>query len=387
MLNFKFSQEHKMIEDSVKKFAKDKVKPLAEDFDQATEFMTKEFLEIYKQEAELGYFDIIIPEQYGGIGDGFDLLSCSIIHKELAKASAGIALSYLPTVIVAGAIIAKFGSEKQKEKYLPGSADGSIIPCLCVTEPNAGSDVSGIQSEFYKDGDAYVLNGSKQFITNAPVSNLFYTLAKDRDTGKPCAFLIEPCEGLTIGSHLNKTGHRASPTSEVFYDNCRIPLDSIVGEEGSGVEKSLMGIEMERIFCGSINLGIAEASLEESIKYAKERIAFGKPIANFQLVQLMIANMSVGVETIRNMLYFAITDCIENKDKPKKFPSLSTSILKYYSGITVQQVASDGVQIHGGYGYIKEYPVERYLRDSKLLQIGGGTSQIQAMMIAKNLLS
>ena len=199
--------------------------------------------------------------------------------------------------------------------------------------------------------------------------------------------MIEPCEGLTIGTHLNKTGFRASPTSEVFYDNCKIPLDSIIEGKESGVERSLRGIEMERIFCGSVNLGIAEASLEESIKYAKERIAFGKPIANFQLVQLMIANMSVGVETIRNMLYFAITDCIENKDKPKKFPSLSTSIVKYYSGITVQQVTSDGVQIHGGYGYIKEYPVERYLRDSKLLQIGGGTSQIQAMMIAKNLLS
>jgi alkylation response protein AidB-like acyl-CoA dehydrogenase len=182
-------------------------------------------------------------------------------------------------------------------------------------------------------------------------------------------------------------GFRASPTSEVFFEDCRVPSENIIGRDDKGVLQSLTGIELERIFCASINLGIAQAALEESVKYAKERKAFGKPIADFQMVQSLLANMATGVQTGKSMLYYAIWDFIKNKDAKRKFPSLNTSVVKYYTGNMVLQVTSDAVQIFGGYGYIKDYPVERYMRDAKLLQIGGGTSQIQQMMIARNLLT
>lgn len=386
MIDFELSKEHKMLQNEVRAFVKEEVRPLAEDFDRSPTHMTEEYLKIYKKMADVGYYAVMIPEEYGGIGDGFDVLSCSIIHKELAKASAGIGLSYLPTVIVSGEIISSFGSKEQKEKYLPPSVSGELIPCLCVTEPDTGSDVAGIKTEYYKDGDEYVINGTKQFITNAPVSNLFYTLAKDKDTGETTSFLVEKGDGLSTGTPLDKMGHRASPTSEVFYDNCRVSESSVIGDIGRGVTQSLMGIELERIFCASINIGIAEAALEESVKYAKQRQAFGRSIAEFQLVQGLLANMATGVETANSMLYYAIWYLLKNRNVKKKYPSIPTSVAKYYSGNMVLQVTSDAVQIHGGYGYIKDYPVERYMRDSKLLQIGGGTSQIQQTIIARNLL-
>ena len=388
MLNFEFSEEHKMIQNTVREFANKEVKPLAEDFDRSPEFLTKEFLKLFKKMGDLGFYGLMFPEEYEGIGDGLDVLGASIVHRELGKVSAGTASSYMPQIIVGGVIMSRFCSEDQKKKYLPDLAAGEKIVCLGVTEPNAGSDVSAIQTDFYLDGDEYVLNGSKQFITNAPVADLFYVLAKDKEDGEHCGFLIEKgTKGLAVGPHLDKMGHRASPTSEVFMDDCRIPKENIIGEKGKGVTQSLMGIEMERIMCASENVGIAEAALAESIKYSKERISFGKPICKHQAVQGLLAEMATGVKTGEAMLYYAIWDFLKNKDVPKKFPSLATSIVKYYTGQMVERVTSHAVQVHGGYGYIKEYPVERFMRDSKLFQIGGGTSQIQEMLIARNLLA
>jgi alkylation response protein AidB-like acyl-CoA dehydrogenase len=369
VIDFELPEEHRILLETVRRFAREEVKPLAEKFDRSPTFLKDEFLQIYKKIADLGFFGVMVPEEYGGVGEGFDVLACSIIHEELAKASSGIALSYLPMIVVGGAIISKFGTEEQKRKYLLPGVKGDMIPCFCVTEPDAGSDVAGIKTSFVRDGDEYIINGAKQFITNAPVSNLFFTLAKDKTTGKTWAFLVEPGEGVSIGNELDKMGFRASPTSEVFYDDCRVPAESVIGQEDRGVLQSLTGIELERIFCASINLGIAQAALEESVKYAKERYAFGKPIAEFQMVQSLVANI------------------LKNRDDKRRFPSLPTSVVKYYTGNMVLQVTSDAVQIHGGYGYIKDYPVERYMRDAKLLQIGGGTSQIQQMMIARNLLA
>ncbi|MFC1822724.1 acyl-CoA dehydrogenase family protein [Thermodesulfobacteriota bacterium] len=387
MIDFELPEEHKILLETVRRFATEEIKPLAEKFDRSPTFLRDDFLHIYKRMSDLGFFGVMVPEEYGGIGDGFDVLGCSIIHEELARASAGIALSYLPMIIVGGAIINKFGTKEQKAKYLPPAVKGEVIPCLGVTEPDAGSDVAGIKTTFFRDGNDYVINGTKQFITNAPVGNLFYTLAKEKGTGKHYGFLVEAGNGVSVGKELDKMGFRSSPTSEIFYEDCRVPEENIVGKEGEGVMQSLIGIELERIFCSSINLGIAEAALEESIKYAKERMAFGKPIAEFQMVQSLLANMAVGVETGKSMLYYAIWDFHKSKDVKKKFPSLATSTVKYHTGNMVLQVTSDAVQIHGGYGYIKEYPVERYMRDAKLLQIGGGTSQIQQIMIARNILS
>lgn len=386
MLDFELPEEHKILLDTVRKFSRDEVMPLAEKFDRSPVFLKSEFLKIYRRIADLGFFGVMVPEKFGGVGEGFDVLACSIIHEELAKVSAGIALSYLPMIVVGGAIISKFGTEAQKKKYLPRGVKGDIIPCFCVTEPDAGSDVGGIKTSFIRNGSDYVINGTKQFITNAPVANLFFTLAKDRTTGKTWAFLVDLGEGVSIGKELDKMGFRASPTSEVFYDDCRVPPENVIGREDQGVLQSLTGIELERIFCASINLGIAQAALEESVKYARERKAFGQPIAEFQMVQSLLANMATGVQTGKSMLYYAIWDFLRNRDAGRKFPSLATSVVKYYTGNTVLQVTSDAVQIHGGYGYIKDYPVERYMRDAKLLQIGGGTSQIQQMMIARNLL-
>ncbi len=386
MIDFELSEEHRILQETVRKFAREEVKPLAEKLDRSPEFLKDEFLDIYKKIADLGLFGVMVAEEYGGEGDGFDVLGCSIIHEELAKASSGIALSYLPMIVVGSVVIGKFGTEEQKKKYLTAGMKGDMIPCFCVTEPDAGSDVGGIKATFVRDGDEYIINGSKQFITNASVANLFYILAKDKTTGETWAFLSELCPEITIGKELDKTGFRASPTSEVFFDDCRVPASGVIGEEGKGVLQSLTGIELERIFCASINLGIAQAALDETVKYAKERFAFGRPIAQFQMVQSLLANMATGVQTGKSMLYYAIWNFLKNRDDSRKYPSLPTSVVKYYTGNMVHQVTSDAVQIHGGYGYIKDYPVERYLRDAKLLQIGGGTSQIQQMMIARNLL-
>ena len=387
MIDFELPEQHRILMETVRRFAREEVKPLAEKFDRSPTFLKDEFLRIYKKIADLGFFGVMVSEEYGGSGDGFDVLACSIIHEELAKVSAGIALSYLPMIVVGGAIIGKFGTEEQKKKYLPPGVKGDLIPCFCVTEPDAGSDVAGIKTSFVRTGNKYIINGTKQFITNASVASLFFTLAKDKTTGKTWAFLVEAGEGVSVGKELDKMGFRASPTSEVFFEDCRVPSENVIGREDKGVLQSLTGIELERIFCASINLGIAQAALEESVKYAKERKAFGQPIADFQMVQSLLANMATGVQTGKSMLYYAIWDFTKNKDVKRKFPSLPTSVVKYYTGNMVLQVTSDAVQIHGGYGYIKDYPVERYMRDAKLLQIGGGTSQIQQMMIARNLLT
>jgi len=394
MIDFELSEEHKMIKKAVIEFAKKEIQPLAEDFDRYSpcflhdETLKKAWLKIYKKIGDLGFFGVLIPEEYGGIGEGFDVLSCAIIHWELGKVCSGIADSYMPPSIVCGVIINTFGTEEQKRKYLPPNAAGDMITSIAVTEPDAGSDVSGIKTSVERVGDELIINGSKQFITNAPVADLFYVLARDKETGKTSGVLVEKgTKGLSTGEPLDKMGHRAGPLSEVFFDDCRVPAENLIGKIGDGVTMSLMAIELERIFCAAENIGIAEASLEASIKYAKERIAFGKPIAKFQAVQGLLAHMATGIETSKSMLYYAIWDVMKNKDKPKKYPSLSTSIVKYYTGKMVLDVTSDGVQIFGGYGYIKDYPVERYMRDAKLFQIGGGTSQIQEMLIARNLLA
>ena len=217
MFNFELSKEHKMLESSVKEFVENEVKPLAEEFDQSPIHMTDEFLNIYRKMAELDFFAVMIPEEYGGVGEGFDVISCSIIHKELAKASAGIGLSYMPTIIVSGEIIRRLGTREQKEKYLPPSVTGDLIPCLCITEPDAGSDVGGIETEYTRDENDYIINGTKQFITNAPVANLFCALAKDKETGEISSFLVEKKEGVSTGKPLDKMGYRSSPTSECFF--------------------------------------------------------------------------------------------------------------------------------------------------------------------------
>lgn len=387
MIDFELPEQHRILQETVRRFAREEVKPLAEKFDRSPTFLKDEFLHIYKKIAGLGLFGVMVPEKYGGVGDGFDVLACSIIHEELAKASSGIALSYLPMIVVGGVVLSKFGTEEQKEKYLRPGVKGDMIPCFCVTEPDAGSDVAGIKTSFVRNKNEFIINGTKQFITNAPVANLFYTLAKDKTTGKTWSFLVEPGEGVSVGKELDKMGFRASPTAEVFFDDCRVTSENVIGREDKGVLQSLTGIELERIFCASINVGIAETALEAAVNYAKERKAFGQPIAGFQMVQSLLANMATGVQTGKSMLYYAIWDFIKNKDVKRKFPSLPTSVVKYYTGNMVLQVTSDAVQIHGGYGYIKDYPVERYMRDAKMLQIGGGTSQIQQMMIARNLLT
>jgi len=386
VINFELTDEHKMLQDTVRKFTLKEVEPVAGKLDRSAVFLEKEFMKIYKGMADLGFFRLLIPEEYGGTG-GFDILACSIIFREIAKASAGMAGAYMPPMIVCGVILNKFCTEEQKKKYLPLHASGEMITCFGVTEPGAGSDVGAITTSFVREGNELILNGSKQFITNAPVADLFFILAKD-ENGKPCGVLVEKgTKGLSCGEPLSKMGHRATPTSEVFLDNCRVPASNLVGEEGKGAAQSLMAIELERIFCASENVGIAEAALAKSVDYAKQRYAFGKSISKFQAIQHLLAQMATGVEAGHALLYYAIWDVMKNKDVIKKFPSLPTSVVKYYTGTMVEEVTSNAIQIHGGYGYLKEYDVERYYRDSKLFQIGGGTSQIQEGLICKNLLA
>jgi alkylation response protein AidB-like acyl-CoA dehydrogenase len=280
----------------------------------------------------------------------------------------------------------RHGTEEQKQKYLPKLCSGEWIGCFGLTEPCAGSDVAGLKTTAVGDGDSWVLNGSKMFITNAPIADLFIIFAitdKSKNPNKKMsAFIIEKGrEGMTIGPKLKKMGMRASPTSEVFLNNCRIPLSSLMGEEGCGFLYALASIENERALSAAMSVGIGRRALDESIRYAKERNQFGQPIANFQQVQYMIAEMAANIHAGRCMMY----DIIERKNRGENI-SYYASMVKLFCAQMLTKVTLDALQIHGGYGYMREFPVERLTRDAKLLELGGGTNEIQRIVIAKHLL-
>ncbi|HUV59477.1 MAG TPA: acyl-CoA dehydrogenase family protein [Desulfatiglandales bacterium] len=376
-MNFDLTEEEKMLRDLARKYAEKEVKPIADEVDDKGEFP----MELYKKAGELGLLGSFIPEKYGGGGMGF--MSRAIIDEEISRVLAGFGVSVQSSSLYGGNNLMHLGTEEQKEKYLPGIASGDIIACWALTEPDVGSDAFGIKTNAVKDGDYYIINGSKTFITNAPVADMFIVIVKtskeERSLTGATAFILERgMKGLSTSQPLKKLGVKSSPTGEITFEDVRVHKSQILGKEGEGFKGMLEHLDIERILTAALYYGLAQACLEDSIAYANQRVQFNSPISKFQLVKEKIANMITGIELARTYTYKGIWMAEQGKNI-----TLEASIAKYFSSEVAMQSALDAVQIFGGYGLIKEYPVERYLRDAKLFTIGGGTSEIQKLVLAR----
>jgi butyryl-CoA dehydrogenase len=373
-MDFDLSQEQKMIQDTIRKFAKEEIAPVARENDKKAQFPR----EIFKKLADLGFMGTPIPEEYGGAG--FDYISHAIVAEEIGRVDSSLRGTYSVQVSLVELPLFVFGSEEQKKKYLPKLTSGEWIGCYGLTEPNAGSDPASMISTAVKDGDDYILNGQKTWITNAGLADLAIVYAKtDKDAGARgiTAFLVEKgFEGFSTKDIHDKLGLRASNTGEIFLENCRVPKESVLGEVNKGFKIALSTLDFGRYTVAAGCVGTAQGCIDICKDYAKQRIQFGKPIASFQLVQQMIADMVVECEAGR-LLVYRVGD-MKNKGMRN---TRETSIAKYYCSEMVNRVAYKAIQVHGGYGFSGEYDVERFYRDARINTLYEGTSQIQQLII------
>ena len=381
-MDFSFSSEQKMFRDTMYRFGKEEIAPFCEEADLKGEFS----YEIWNKLAEIGALGLPFPEELGG--QGADIVTCCIAGEALAHAGTdgGSTLAWGAHTYLCGGNIDKFGTEEQKRKYIPKLASGEWIGCMGLTEPGAGSDAASIATTAVKRGDKYILNGSKTFITNAPIANvcvIFANLDKSQKHKGITAFIVEKnFSGFSTGKPFHKMGKRCSSTSEIFLEDCEVPEKNRLGKEYEGWQIALYGVEWDRSTLLSPILGTAMYNLDLCARYANDRRQFNRPIREFQAVQHKIADMKVFIETVRLAVYRVAS----SKDNGAMLSPLKAAVSKVYMGDEFFRTASDAVQIFGGYGYMHEYPVERNLRDAKLAAIGGGTSDIMRMIISKIML-
>ncbi len=378
-MDFNLNKEQKMILKMVREFAENELKPIASEIEQEEEFPW----EIIKRMGKLGLMGLTIPKEYGG--SGVDSISYTIAVEEIARVCGSTAITMAAhNTLGTGQIYAK-GTEEQRRKYVVPLAKGEKLGAWALTEPSAGSDAGAVQTTAILDKDEWVINGTKLFITNGRIADILTVMAStDRSKGSRgiSAFIVEKgTPGFSTGTDEDKLGLRASVTSELVFENCHIPAENIIGREGKGFVDALILLDSGRISIGAMAVGLAQAALEESIKYAKEREQFGRPIAKFQAIQWMIAEMGTQIEAARFLVYKAAN----LKDHNKKFTK-EAAIAKLYASEVGMRAATKAIQIHGGYGYTKDYPVERFFRDIRLCEIGEGTSEIQRLVIARELL-
>lgn len=378
-MDYFLNEEQKMILKVVRDIAKDKIVPVRQELDKKEEFPH----EILKEMAKADLFRIFIPEEYDGAGMGnFDLC---IVVEEIAKYCAGVATSYAASFLGAEPIL-HFASKEQKKKYLPPIASGQKLAAFGLTESGAGSDVGGIKTTAKKDGDYYILNGTKQWITNggeADIYTVFAVTNPKRGARGQSVFIVEKgTDGFSFGKKENKLGIRASSTTELVFENAKIPAENLIGKEGLGFLIAMKTFDFTRTGVGALALGIAEGALEEATKYAKERMQFGQLISSFQAVQLMLADMATQVEAAKSLVY-SVAKYI---DSGAKNFSKESGMAKLFASDVAMRVTTDAVQVFGGYGYMKDYPVEKMMRDAKITQIFEGTNQIQRLVIANRLL-
>ncbi|HLS23941.1 MAG TPA: acyl-CoA dehydrogenase family protein [Pseudogracilibacillus sp.] len=379
-MNFTLTDEQKLIRRTVRQFAEAYVRPRAKEIDLEAKFPVKTF----ERMGELGLLGIPFPSRYGG-SDG-DTISYALAVEEIGRACASTGLSYAAAVSLGAAPIYMFGTEEQKKKYLIPLAEGKALGAFGLTEPNAGSDASGTETTAILDGDEYVINGEKIFITNASYAETIIITAvtgKNESGNNIISALIVPtkAEGVTIMTPYDKMGVRGSNTAQIILENVRIPKENLLGDPKAGFRQFLSTLDGGRISIGALSVGVAQDALDKSLQYAKERKQFGKSIAQFQAIQFELANMAMEVELARNQVLKAAW----LKDQGKPFTK-EAAIAKLFASETAVRNAERAVQIHGGYGYMREYEVERLMRDAKLLVIGEGTSEIQRLVIARQLL-
>jgi alkylation response protein AidB-like acyl-CoA dehydrogenase len=381
-MDFELTDEQRMWQKSVHDFCQQEIKPVAAEFDAKAEFNA----EAFRKMGPLGLLGMNIPEAYGGTG--IDTISEAIALEEIGMVCGGTALSVSAHNTLGCAPITLFGSEEQKKRWEPGLASGEEgLGALALTEPGTGSDlVGGVQTRAELEGDEWVINGNKAWITNASVASVIVTLCRtDPDGGSgSLSLIVVPADtpGLHIHPPEKKMGVRSSPTHALAYENVRVPKDHLLGESGRGLYQTLEVLDTGRIGVGAISVGLAQAALDEAIKYAKERHAFGVRLAEHQAIQWMIADATTQIEAGRLLVYQA--GWLRDQHKPF---SKEASIAKLFATEMAEKVCRDAIQILGSYGYSSEYPVERYYRDARLMTIGEGTSEIQRMVIAKRALT
>ncbi len=378
---FPFSDEHKMIRDAARDFARKEIAPIAAEFDESGEFP----MATIKKMGEMGFMGIEVPEAYGGAG--MDTLSYVLALEEICKADAahGVVMSVNNSLYCHG--ILKFGTEEQKKKFLRPIATGESIGAYSLTEPMSGSDAGTMRSRAVRDGDFYVLNGRKSWVTSGPVADYIVVFTVTDPTKGPkgiTAFIVEAdSPGYSRGKKEPKLGIRASATSELLFEDCRVPAANRLGEEGEGFKIAMTVLDVGRIGIASQALGIAEAAYEASVSYAREREAFGQKIGEFQGISFKIADMKTRIEASRLLTYQAALAKERSKTTGERF-TMQSAMAKLFASETAMFVTHAAVQIHGGMGYSKELPVERYFRDAKITEIYEGTSEIQRMVISRS---
>ena len=379
-MNFDYSEQQRMIHQMVLDFTKKEIKPYFQKWDEEQVFPS----ELFKKAGELGLMGILVPEEYGGAALGYE--EYILIIEEISKVCGAIGLSFAAHNSLCVNHILKFANEIQKKKWLPKLATGQWLGAWCLTEPNTGSDAMRMKCVADIDGDHWIINGSKNFITHGISSDLVVVIVRTGellDSHGMTAFAIERgTKGLKAGKKEDKLGMRASETAEVIFENCRVHKENIIGKIGEGFIQSMKILDGGRISIGAMALGMAEGAMNAAINYSKEREQFGKSISKFQGVSFKLADMATEIEASRLLLYQAAHH-IKNLKKSNYY----SSIAKYKASEVAVSVANDAVQIFGGYGYVKEYPVEKFYRDSKLSTIGEGTSEIQKLVIARSLLN
>lgn len=378
-MDYLFTDEQKMIRELARKISQEKILPIAAKYDSTEDFPW----DIMKILAQSDLFAIFVPQEYGGTGGG--VLDLCVTTEELSAACGGIAVCYAASALGTFPIIL-FGNEEQKKKYLPDLASGKNIAAFGITEPEAGSDASGIKTTAKKEGGHYILNGMKHFITNGGDASIYTIIAmtdKNKGARGASAFIVEKgAPGFTFGKKEDKMGIRASSTRELIFTDCKVPEKNLLVKEGMGFIITMKTFDMSRPGVAAQAVGIAQGALDVAVKYSKERQQFGKSISSFQGIQWMLADMSTQIEAARALVYA----CARQIDAGSKDTGKDSAMAKLFASDVAMKVTTDAVQILGGYGYMKDYPVEKYMRDAKITQIYEGTNQIQRNIIALQLI-
>ena len=379
-MNFELTENQKMIAEMVRAFAKEHIAPYVMEWDEKQIFP----VDTFKKMGELGLLGVLVPQEYGGSGFGYLEYITAII--ELGKVCGAIGLSMAAHNSLCTGHILEHGSEEQKRKYLPKLATGEWIGAWGLTEHNTGSDAGGMNTTAVKDGDYYIINGAKNFITHGISGDVAVVIVRTGEKGDShgmSAFIIEKgTPGFYSGKKENKLGMRASETAELIFQDCRVHKSQMIGKEGEGFIQAMKVLDGGRISIAALSCGIARGAYEAALKYAKERIQFGKPIAQHQAIAFKLADMAMEIEAAELLTYQA-GDLKNRGQKTTK----ESSIAKYYASEVAVKVSTDAVQIFGGYGYTKDFPVEKYYRDSKLCTIGEGTSEIQKLVISRQIMN
>ena len=376
-MDFALNEDQLELQEMVREFVEKEITPFAGEMDRNNEAMPG----LMEKAADMGLLNLIVPEEYGG--PGLDSVTVAMIYEELGKGCAGIATSMAANSLASYPILLS-GTEEQKVEHCNLLNEGGLA-AFALTEPNAGSDAGGVATTAVKDGDNYILNGTKAFITNAGIADTFLVFANTRKSGGIrglTAFIVpKGTPGFKVGKKEDKMGIRPSNTCELILQDVVIPVKNRVGREGEGFRIAMTTLDSARPFVGAVSVGLAQAALDVAVKYAKERKQFGQPIASFQMIQAMVADMAIKVETARLM----VQKVCWMRDQGMNFTK-EAAMAKCYAADVAMQVTTDAVQIMGGYGYSREYPVEKMMRDAKIMQIYEGTNQIQRLVIANKIL-